>query len=94
MATKKHDQDTPEADVPNPLTTGLPAEDYMTEQEKDPASDPVSPPVEPVKATVLDIPSSAPYPTGGAPEQVEGEPMKPASDTDADPSQPGGQQEE
>jgi hypothetical protein len=43
-------------------TTGLPADAYLTEQEKGPA-DPVTPPVDPVPAEVLDIARTQPYPT-------------------------------
>lgn len=45
-------------------TTPLPAEDYLTEQEKG-APDPVSEPVEPSKAEVLKINPKEPYPTSG-----------------------------
>lgn len=49
----------------NPATTGLPADDYKTEQEKG-GPDPVSAPVEPTKAEPVTIAPNEPYPTGGA----------------------------
>lgn len=52
----------PETDA---ATTGLPADDYKTEQEKG-ASNPKSEPVEPVKAETVNIEPNQPYPSGGA----------------------------
>lgn len=65
----------------NPLTTGLPEENYQTEQFKaTPPSDPVEPAADPEKVTLIDIPASEPYPTGGTPEP---KPAKPPKNKDA-----------
>lgn len=60
MATKS--TTTPETD---PLTTGLPADEYKREQDKS-GKDPVSPAIEPKKAETVEIAPNEPYPTGGA----------------------------
>ena len=72
MARKDDDEDVKparktaretEAVAPAPtVISGLPPEDYLTEQEKGP-TDPVNPPVEPEKAVLMDIATKQPYPT-------------------------------
>jgi|SRR6187399_2431131 len=68
---RKADKRAAAREVVAPETTlvgGLPADAYLTEQEKNPTGDPVNPPVEPVPAEVLDIPTKQPYPTGSPPD--------------------------
>jgi hypothetical protein len=60
-----------EAPAPTPtegedLTTGLPPEDYHTEQFKS-GPNPSDPPVDPVPAVPIDVGAQEPYPSGNPP---------------------------
>lgn len=55
------------------LTTGLPAEDYQTEQYKS-GPGPVDPPAKVTQAVPVTVAPGEPYPTGG-PEAVQGLPQ-------------------